>query len=140
MAAPVQATLRGSFRTELEVGKHRLVADEPATAGGTDEGPTPYDLLAAALAACTAMTIHFYAKREKLPLTGVELSVTHDRAHAKDCADCLTREGFIHRFNVQISLTGDLTAEQTAKLVEIAKKCPVAKTLQNEIKVYDTLA
>lgn len=140
MGVPVQARLKDSFRTELRMGAHSLVADEPVAAGGKDEGPTPYDLLAAALASCTAMTMHFYAKREKLPLTGVDLTVTHDRMHAKDCADCITREGFIHRFNVEIRLEGDLTDAQKAKLIEIAGKCPVARTLQNEIRVYDVLA
>jgi putative redox protein len=140
MAEPVHAKLQGSFLTELRMGKHSLVADEPVSAGGTDQGPTPYDLLASALASCTAMTMHFYAKREKLPLAGVELTVTHDRMHARDCADCVTGEGFIHRFNVEIRLQGDLSDAQKARLVEIAKRCPVAKTLQNEIKVYDMLS
>jgi putative redox protein len=140
MAEPVHAKLQGSFRTELRMGKHSLVADEPVSADGTDQGPTPYDLLASALASCTAMTMHFYAKREKLPLAGVELTVTHDRMHARDCADCVTGEGFIHRFNVEIRLQGDLSDAQKARLVEIAKRCPVAKTLQNEIKVYDMLS
>ena len=138
MSVPVRANLRGSFRTEVEMGKHRLVSDEPVPTS-TDEGPTPYDLLASALATCTAMTLHFYAKREQMSLTGVDLTVTHDRMHGKDCAECVTKEGFIHRFNVQIKLEGDLTDAQKAKLLEISKKCPVAKTLQNEIKVYDTL-
>ena len=139
MAEPVRATLQGSFRTNLEIGKHRLLADEPIAAGGTNEGPTPYDLLASALASCTAMTIHFYARREKYPLTAVDLTVTHDRMHAKDCAECESKEGFIHRFEVKIKLAGDLTEAQRSKLLEIAGRCPVAKTLQNPIKVHHTL-
>lgn len=139
MAEPVRATLQGSFRTNLEIGKHRLLADEPIAAGGTNEGPTPYDLLASALASCTAMTIHFYARREKYPLTAVDLTVTHDRMHAKDCAECESKEGFIHRFEVKIKLAGELTEAQRSKLLEIAGRCPVAKTLQNPIKVHHTL-
>jgi putative redox protein len=138
--APVIAHLRGGFRTELAAGPHRLVADEPIEVGGTATGPTPYDLLSAALASCTAMTLEFYARREKLPLAGVDVSVAHDRQHAKDCADCITQAGFIHRFRVEIALHGPLTAEQRQRLVEVANRCPVARTLQSEIKVDDVLA
>lgn len=139
MAEPVRATLQGSFLTNLEIGKHRLVADEPVSAGGTDQGPTAYGLLASALATCTAMTIHFYARREKFPLTGVDLTVTHDRSHAKDCFDCESKEGYVHRFEVKIKLEGDLTEMHRTKLLEIAGRCPVAKTLQNQIKIHHTL-
>lgn len=139
MAQPVRATLQGSFLTDLEIGKHRLVADEPVSAGGTDQGPSPYDLLASALASCTAMTIHFFATREKFPLTGVDLSVTHDRLHGKDCFDCESKEGYVHRFEVKIQLSGELAEGQRTKLLEIAGRCPVAKTLQNQIKIHHTL-
>ena len=139
-AAPVIVRSRASFRCDVEAGPHRFVLDEPASAGGTNEGPTPYDALAAALGGCTAMTLHFYAKRENIPLEGVDVTVTHDRQHAKDCADCTTASGYIHRFHVVLGLHGNLTEEQKQQLLSIAKRCPVAKTLQNEIKIDETLA
>ena len=140
MPTTVILRLGEGFRTEAEAGEHRFVLDEPATAGGTDEGPTPYDALAAALGGCIAMTLRFYAKREKIPLEGVDVAVTHDREHAKDCAECLSKEGFIHRFKVQIALKGTLSDEQKTKLLDIAKRCPVSKVLQSEIRIDATLA
>ena len=140
MTLPVVVRNSGSFRSEIEAGPHRLVADEPASAGGTEQGPTPYDLLSAALGACTSMTLHFYAKREGIPLTGVEVVIINDRMYAKDCADCLTTSGFIHRFDVKLKLLGDLTAEQREKLLSIARRCPVYKTLTSEIRIEESLA
>jgi len=130
---------RGSFRTEVEAGPHRFVLDEPVDLGGGGEGPTPYDMLASALGGCTAMTLHFYAKREKIPLEGVDVTVTHDRQHAKDCADCETQTGFIHRFRVEIRLHGPLDDAVRERLLTIAKRCPVARTMQAEIKVDEVL-
>ena len=130
---------RGSFRTEVEAGPHRFVMDEPVTAGGGGEGPTPYDALAAALGSCTAMTLQFYAKRENYPLEGSDITITHDRQHVKDCSDCTTQQGFIHRFRVEIRLHGELSEEQRQRLLVIAGKCPVAKTLQAEIKIDEVL-
>lgn len=137
--SPVVLRARGSFRTEVEAGAHHFVLDEPVSAGGTDEGPTPYDMLAAGLGGCTAMTLHFYARREKIPLEGVEVRVTHDRQYAKDCADCATQSGFIHRFLVEIRLDGALSEEQKQKLLSIAGRCPVAKTLRSEIRIDEKL-
>jgi putative redox protein len=137
---PVIVRAKASFRNDIEVGgKHRLIADEPAEAGGTDAGPTPYDFLSAALGGCTSMTMHFLAKRDKIPLTGVEVSVTNDRVYAKDCADCATAIGYIHRFEVRIKLEGDLTPEQRDRLFSAAKRCPVYKTLSAEIRIEETL-
>lgn len=129
---------RGSFRTEVEAGPHRFVMDEPVDAGG-GEGMTPYDALAAALGSCTAMTLQFYAKRERYPLEGTDVTVSHDRQHVKDCADCTTQSGYIHRFKVEIRLLGDLSEEQRQRLLVIAGKCPVAKTLQAEIRIDEAL-
>lgn len=140
MTAPVVVRSRGSFRTEVEAGSHRFVLDEPESAGGTNAGPTPYDAVAAGLGGCTAMTLHFYAKREKIPLEGVDVTVVHDRQHAKDCADCMTQSGYIHRFKLQLALHGDLSAEQRTKLLEIAARCPVAKMLGAEIRIDHELA
>jgi uncharacterized OsmC-like protein len=136
---PVIARSAGSFRVDIEAGAHKLVADEPPTAGGTDKGPTPYDFLSAALAACTSMTMHFLAKRDNIPLEGVEISVANDRMYAKDCADCTSQSGYIHRFDVQIKLRGNLTAEHRQKLLDAAHRCPVRKTLTNEIRIEDKL-
>jgi uncharacterized OsmC-like protein len=139
MTTPVVLRAHGAFRTEVEAGPFRFVLDEPADVGGTGEGPTPYDMLASALGGCTSMTLNFYAKREKLPLEGVEVTVTHDRQYAKDCADCATTAGFIHRFRVEIRLEGPLSEEQRQKLLSIAGRCPVAKILQNEIRIDEVL-
>ena len=137
---PVTVRARGSFLTEVEAGPHRFVLDEPANAGGEGKGPTPYDALAAALGGCTAMTLHYYAKAKSLPLEGVDVTITHDRQHAKDCADCMTQSGFIHRFRVEISLHGPLSEAQRQELLKVAGRCPVAKTLQSEIRIDEVLA
>lgn len=139
MGQPVVLRARGSFRTEVEAGPHQWVLDEPVDAGGGGEGPTPYDMLASALGGCTTMTLNYYAKRENLPLEGVELTVTHDRQNAKDCSDCATQAGWIHRFHVQIRLIGPLSDEQKQHLMAIAARCPVRKTLQSEMRVDEVL-
>src|SRR5512144_1024383 len=109
---PVIIRSEGSFKNTVTAGGHSFIVDEPVDAGGTDEGPTPYDLLSAALGGCTSMTLQFVARREGIPLEGVEVSVANDRMHAKDCADCITTSGYIHRFDVKIRLRGNLTPEQ----------------------------
>jgi uncharacterized OsmC-like protein len=137
---PVKLHAKGTFRTEVEAGPHRWVLDEPAEMGGAGEGPTPYDMLASALGGCTVMTLHYYARREKLPLDAVDVTITHDRQHAKDCADCMSQSGFLHRFRVEIRLHGpELTEEQRQKLLVIAGRCPVKKTLEAEIRVEEVL-
>ena len=135
----VQASLSGSFLTQLKIGEHSLVGDEPEAAGGTDQGPTPYDFLGAALASCTVMTLQFYAKRESLPLESAHATVKNQRIHAKDCQECNSDQGFIHRFDVTLRLTGPLSTEQREKLLQVAQRCPVYKTLSSEIKIYETL-
>jgi len=139
MGTPVVVRNHGTFRTEIEAGAHRIIADEPKSAGGNDEGPTPYDLLASALGACTSMTLHFYAKREGIPLEGVEAVISNDRMYAKDCADCVTTAGHIHRFDVKLKLIGNLTPEQREQLLSIARRCPVYKTLTSEIRINEAL-
>ena len=138
--APVIVRSDFSFRNEVEIGEHRLIVDEPLAAGGTNLGPTPYDLVAAGLGGCTSMTMHVVAKRETIPLTGVEVSVSSDRLYAKDCADCTSTDGYIHRFTVVIKLTGDLTEAQRERMLTVARRCPVAKTLMAEIRIEETLA
>ena len=136
---PVIVRSAGSLRNDIEAGPHRLVADEPVSAGGTELGPTPYDFLAAALGTCTSMTLHVVAKRENIPLEGVEVTVENDRMYAKDCADCLSTTGYLHRFSVAIKLTGNLTPEQRERLLIVAERCPVNKTLRSEIRIDERL-
>ena len=130
----------GGFATEVRAGKHAFLADEPVSVGGTDKGPTPYDLLAAALATCTTMTLRMYAAHKKLDLESATVRVSHGRVHADDCVDCEQQDGQIHEFNRELLLEGDLTEAQRARMLEIADRCPVHKTLHSEIKVRTRLA
>jgi len=123
----------GRFAQLVQAGRHRLRADEPAGAGGDDTGPGPYDLLLAALGACTSMTVRMYAEHRKLPLRRVGVELRHDRVHAADCADCETKEGRIDRIERVITLEGELDEAQRQKLLEIAGKCPVHRTLHSEV-------
>nr|ADM63085.1 lipase/esterase [uncultured bacterium] len=125
----------GRFTQDVWAGGHFLQADEPASFGGDNVGPTPYDLLSAALGACTTMTIRMYADRKKLPLEQVSVDVSHEKIHASDCADCETESGKVDRFSREITLSGDLDETQRARLLEIADKCPVHRTLLSEVKV-----
>jgi uncharacterized OsmC-like protein len=136
---PVVVRAGAAFRNEVEAGNHHLVADEPIEAGGTDAGPTPYDFLAAALGGCTSMTMRVVAKRENIPLDGAEIQITSDRMYAKDCADCTNKTGYIHRFDVRIKLIGNLSDAQRERLLAVAKRCPVAKTLTSEIRIEESL-
>ena len=128
-----------SFVTHVQAGKHSLVADEPVSVGGTDTGPTPYDLLAAALATCTSMTLKMYAQHKKLDLASATVRVTHGRVHADDCADCDQEDGYIHEFRRKLTLAGDLPDTVRQRMLEIADRCPVHRTLHGEIKVRTTL-
>jgi uncharacterized OsmC-like protein len=124
-----------SFRQEIVAGRHHFRADEPVSAGGDDTGPDPYDYLIAALGICTSMTVGLYARRKQLPLENITVSLWHSRIHAKDCEECETKEGLLDRIDVEVELTGPLTEEQHAKLMEIAAKCPVHRTLTSEINI-----
>jgi uncharacterized OsmC-like protein len=124
-----------SFRQEVVADKHHLVADEPAAAGGSDAGPDPYDYLLTALGVCTSMTVGLYARRKQFPLENITVSLWHSRIYAKDCEECETKEGMLDRINVEVELKGSLSAEQRAKLMEIAGKCPVHRTLTSEINI-----
>ena len=125
----------GGFAQEIQAGLHRLHADEPVSAGGTDTGPSPYDLLLASLGACTSMTVAMYARRKGWPLEEATVELRHSRIHAADCAECETKEGLLDRIERDIHLTGPLTDEQRSKLLEIANKCPVHRTLASEIDI-----
>ena len=131
----VRETRRGLFQQEIISGPHRLLADEPVSAGGLDSGPSPYDLLLAALGACTAMTLRLYADRKRLPLNRVHVRLRHSRIHATDCAECETKDGMLDRIERSIALEGDLDAAQRAQLIQIADKCPVHRTLTSEIDI-----
>jgi putative redox protein len=125
---------------EISVGRHRLAADEPTSVGGTDTGANPYDLLLAALGSCTSMTLALYARRKQWPLQAVTVRLRHSRIHAADCASCETREGLLDHIDREVELTGPLSAEQRARLLEIANKCPVHRTLSSEIDIQTRLA
>jgi putative redox protein len=111
------------------------MADEPVAAGGLDSGPGPYDLLLAALGACTSMTLRLYAERKKLPLARTKVRLRHSRIYAADCAECETKEGMLDRIERNITLEGELDAEERKRLIEIADKCPVHRTLTSEINI-----
>jgi putative redox protein len=128
------------FRTEVEVGSHRLVVDEPIAVGGADNGPTPYEFLLAGLGACTAMTLRLYADKKKWPLERANISLIHRKVHAQDCVDCVTKPAKMDVVDRVITLEGALSEEQRAKLLEIAERCPVHQTMQSRIQVNTRLA
>ena len=128
------------LRAEIRTGPHALVADEAADAGGADAGPSTYDLLAAALGACTSMTLRLYAARKGWPLEAVEVTVAHGKIHAEDCEGCETKVGKIDRLECRIALRGPLDDAQRARLLDIATKCPVHRTLTSEISIETKLA
>lgn len=137
-AADANVIVRGNasgFAQEIQIGEHRLSGDEPIAYGGTDTGPSPYDLLLASLGSCTSMTIALYARRKQWPLESVTISLRHSKIHAADCADCETKIGKIDRIEREVHLEGSLTEEQKLKLLEIADKCPVHRTLTSEINI-----
>jgi uncharacterized OsmC-like protein/alpha-beta hydrolase superfamily lysophospholipase len=136
----VAETRVGRFTQEVAVGRHRLRADEPEDVGGNDTGPGPYDYLLAGLGACTSMTLRMYAERKSLPLERVTVRLRHEKIHAADCADCETKEGKIDRIDRHIEVSGPLDDAQRQRLLEIADKCPVHRTLQSEIKIVTDLA
>lgn len=129
----------GRFGQDIAIGAHLLHADEPVAFGGEGGGPTPYQLLSAALGACTTMTMRLYAERRKWPLEHASVTVRHDKVHAKDCADCETRDAKIDVFEREIELVGPLDEEQRRRLVEIAEKCPVHRTLESEVRIRTRL-
>jgi uncharacterized OsmC-like protein len=128
-----------AFAQEIVAGQHRLKADEPLSAGGTETGPTPYELLLAALGACTAMTVTMYARRKNWPLDAIVVRLSHSKIHAEDCFDCHTEAGFIDRIDREIELSGSLSPDERLKLFEIAEKCPVHRTLTSEIDIRSSL-
>jgi putative redox protein len=134
-AVVVTSNAENGLAVAINANGHPLLGDEPASVGGTDRGPTPYDLLSAALASCTAMTLMMYARHKKLALERVEVQVRHDKVHAEDCVDCDKRESRIDQLERRIHLWGELDTAKRQRLLEIADRCPVHKTLHGEIRV-----
>src|SRR5262245_53652346 len=135
----VVVTSQTNLRNEVSYGAGKsLTTDEPVSAGGEDAGPDPYTLLLAALGSCISMTLTLYARRKQWPLEGVTVRLRENRVHSKDCQECdQDKEGFIHRIERSVTLRGNLTDEQRARLQEIAQKCPVHKTLTAPIIISE---
>ncbi len=136
-------TVHGSaagFEQHITVGRHRLTADEPIASGGTDAGPNPYDFLLAALGSCKSMTIGMYVRRKQWPLEAVTVHLRHSRKHEADCEACETTPVLLDHIDCEIELTGTLSDEQQARILEIADKCPVHRTLTSKIHIQTRLA
>jgi putative redox protein len=137
----VRETRVGKFQNTVTVGPHHLLADEPESAGGDDSGPGPYDYLLAALGACKSMTMRLYADRKSFPLERATVTLNHSKIHAKDCEECDTREGMLDQIEVAIGLEGEaLDADKRKRILEIADKCPVHRTLTSEIRILTRAA
>ena len=135
---PADVIVRGNareFLQEVVSGKHHLRADEPENYEGTDAAPGPYDYLLTALGVCTSMTIGLYARKKQIPLENITVSLRHSRIHGKDCEECETKDGMLDRIDLDIELTGALTADQHSRLMAVAAKCPVHRTLKSEIDI-----
>lgn len=131
----VRETRNSKFQQTVTTGPHQMLADEPKAAGGEDTGPGPYDFLLAGLGACTSMTMRMYADRKALPLERITVTLQHKKIHAEDCAECETREGMLDQIDRVIAIEGALDADQRQRLMEIADKCPVHRTLTSEIRI-----
>lgn len=126
------------FTQEVEAGKHRLIGDEPESVGGADRGPTPYEYLLAGLGTCTSMTVRMYADRKGWPLESVEVRLSHARVHAKDCEDAEARPTMLDEITSEVHLTGPLDDQQRERIMEIATRCPVHRTLASEVRIVTT--
>lgn len=127
------------FAQNISVGPHLLQADEPRDSGGNDVGPNPYELLLSTLGACTSMTLCMYAERKQWPLQGVQVRLAHSKLYAEDCAACDTKQGKLDQIDVEVSLIGDLSEDQRQRLMEIADRCPIHRTLISEMQIRTTL-
>lgn len=128
-----------SLAQAIAVGDHKLSADEPVAAGGTDTGPNPYDLLLAALGSCKSITVTLYARRKAWPLESVTVRLRHDKIHADDCESCESKDVLLDRIDCELSFSGPLSPEQRTRLLEIASRCPVHRTLTSEIEIRSRL-
>src|SRR5688572_11543594 len=136
----VEESLEGRYQQSVRAGRHTLTADEPIASGGDDAGPGPYDFILIGLGACKSMTVRMYAELKKIPLQRVRVELSHQKVHAQDCADCDTKEGKIDEISCAITFEGELSADQRQRLLEIADRCPVHRTLTSEIKIRTQLA
>jgi putative redox protein len=138
-ATEVVVSSSEGLRQEAWAGQHTLTVDEPVEVGGSDAGPTPYELLLAALGACTSMTLRMYADRKQWPLEQVEVRLRHSRIHRQDCADCEVKEGYLDHVEKEIVVAGALSPEQVQRLGEIAELCPVNRTLHAAVRTSQTI-
>ncbi len=130
-----------AFKTTLTAGNHEIIADEPGNVeGGTDQGPDPYDLLLMSLGSCTVMTVKMYARRKDWAVEDIYLELRHNKDHAKDCADCDEPDSKIDRIEKELIIKGDLSQEQRDKLLDISKKCPVHRTLLEDMEIESSLS
>jgi uncharacterized OsmC-like protein len=128
-----------SYTTQVQAGSHYMIVDEPESLGGNDLGPNPYDYLLTALGACTSITLRMYANRKKWPVENIKVYLTHDKIHADSCEECETEHGYVDKITREIELEGELNDQQRQRLVEIADRCPVHRTLHSEIIVNTEL-
>ncbi|WP_295799198.1 OsmC family protein [uncultured Microbulbifer sp.] len=135
----VEESGEGRFTQKLQTGPHQLIADEPEDVGGDNRGPGPYEYLLMGLGACTSMTIRMYADSKRIPLENVRVKLSHQKVHVQDCADCASKNGKIDEIVREITLGGELTGEQRERLLDIANRCPVHRTLTSEIKIRTRL-
>ena len=139
--AKVRAQLHSGTRATITARQFSWLADEPQVAGGTDEGPTPYEILVGALAACISITLRLYANHKGIPLQGVDVSAEFDRVHAEDCLECDNPEGgMIERIETRVTLRGTFDDAQRARLAQVAERCPVHKTLANGVQIFDSVS
>lgn len=137
--ATVTAKLIQNYQVDVKTDNHQFLIDEPISKGGDDLGPNPYDMLLGALAGCKLITVQMYARRKGWPLEGMDIRLSHDKIHAKDCEDCESDYAKVDIIEVEISFQGDLTEEQLERLAEISTRCPVHKTLTSETKIRTKL-
>jgi putative redox protein len=128
------------YETSIATEKHSWTADEPIELGGTDSGPSPYELLLSAVGACIVITVQMYAGRKAWPLDSVKVELEFNRVHAADCSDCEKQRGFVSEISTRIALSGSLTEEQRGRILEIAGKCPVKRSLEGEVKFRAALS
>ena len=139
--AVVSASLKSGTAVDIRSRRFLWRSDEPPPSGGADSGPTPYEFLLGSLAACIAMTLRLYATHKDIPLTGVDVTLEFDRVHADDCADCDQRaDGWVERVTSQVTIHGELTAAQRARLTQVAERCPVHKTLAKGVQIAYTVS
>lgn len=130
---------KGKFVEDISIGQHKLIADEPKASGGNDLGPSPYDFILAGLGACTCMTLRVYAEFKKIPLKKVIVKLAHSKVYAKDCENCENNHSMLDHINRSIALEGNLDQDQKTKLLEIANKCPVHRTLSKGTSISTEL-